>query len=127
MVAVCPTHCMSWVSVNLSPFTVWVVTVCPGTTCVVNRDGSAAGPRTFSIADDASCAAITRWRVSPETRLPASKSRAAARNATSSNVAATTTSIIVNPASASNPYPRTVRETRARRMLIRVRAGRCMH
>ena len=58
------THCMSWVTVNFSPLTVCVVTVSPGIICVVNRDGSAAGPRIFSIAADAICAAITRSRVS---------------------------------------------------------------
>src|SRR4051794_41657658 len=67
------THCMSWVTVNFRPFTVCVLTVWPGITDVVKRAGSAAGPRTFSIADDASCAAITRWRGSPQTRVPHSK------------------------------------------------------
>ena len=116
------THCMSWVIVNLRPFTVWVHTVWPGTTDVVKRAGSAAGPRTFSMADDASWAAITRWRVSPETRVPDSNRRAAATNATRRSVDATTTSTIVNPASASNPSPRKLREARTRR----ARAGRCM-
>ena len=45
--------------------------VWPGVTCVVNREGSAAGPRTFSIADVARWAATTRWRVSPDTRVRA--------------------------------------------------------
>ena len=100
------THCISWVIVNFRPFTVLVVTRVPGITLVVNFEGSAAGPRTFSIADDASWAAITRWRVSPDTRVPDSNRPAAARNATRSSVDATTTSTMVNPASASNPSPR---------------------
>ena len=53
-VELCATHCISWVIVNLRPLTVLVVTVVPGCTAVVNFDGSAAGPRTASIADDAS-------------------------------------------------------------------------